>query len=74
MPESKPRRGKSKPKPIDRGPFGLSVAAAGKLIGLGKNAAYAAVKAGQIPVLVIGGRLIVPKGTWLKQIGADEAA
>ena len=71
---SKPRRGKSKSKPISRGPYGLSVPEAGKLIGLGKNAAYAAAASGQIPVLQIGGRKIVPRGTWLKQIGADDAA
>jgi hypothetical protein len=44
------------------------------MIGLGKNASYDAVKAGKIPVLIFGGQKIVPRGTWLKQIGADDAA
>ena len=75
---SKARR-KSKPlklkrKPRDRGPYGLSIVAAGKMIGLGKNASYDAAKAGKIPVLIFGGQKIVPRGTWLKQIGADGAA
>jgi len=75
---SKARR-KSKPlklkrKPRDRGPYGLSIVAAGKMIGLGKNASYDAAKAGKIPVLIFGGQKIVPRGTWLKQIGADDAA
>ena len=70
--KSKPHRRKS--KPISRGPYGLSVPEAGKMIGLGKNASYEAAKNKQIPVLQIGGRKIVPRGTWLKQIGADDAA
>jgi hypothetical protein len=69
-----PRRGKSKGKPISRGRFGLSVAAAGKLIGLSKNAAYAAVRAGEIPALKIGGRKIVLKNEWLRKIGASDSA
>ena len=65
---------KPKPKPRNRGPHGLSIPQAGKMIGLGKNASYDAAKAGKIPVLIFGGQKIVPRGTWLKQIGADDAA
>jgi hypothetical protein len=43
------------------------------MIGLGRNAAYEAAKAGKIPVLEIGALKIVPRGPWLKQIGADES-
>jgi hypothetical protein len=42
------------------------------MIGLGRNASYDAVKAGKIPVLIFGGQKIVPRGTWLKQLGAEE--
>ena len=45
--------------------------AAGRLVGLSKNATYRGVKAGQIPALKIGGRLIVLKTEWLKMIGAN---
>ena len=70
--KSKPQKPKRKPR--NRGPYGLSIPEAGKMIGLGKNASYDAAKAGKIPVLIFGGQKIVPRGTWLKQIGADDAA
>jgi hypothetical protein len=44
------------------------------MIGLGRNASYEAAKAGIIPVLKMGSLKIVPRGPWLKQIGADDAA
>ena len=74
-----PSPGKSKspkprPKPRTRGPHGLSVPEAGAMIGLGRNASYEAAKEGRIPVMKIGALMIVPRGTWLKQIGADDAA
>jgi excisionase family DNA binding protein len=34
---------------------------AGRLLGLGRNASYEAAKTGQIPVIKIGKRLLVPK-------------
>jgi len=39
----------------------LSVAEAAAMLGLSRNAAYSAAKNGQIPVLRIGKRLLVPK-------------
>lgn len=39
---------------------GLSVVEAGRQIGLGRNASYQAAKTGQLPVIKIGNRLIVP--------------
>jgi hypothetical protein len=69
-----PRSQKPKPKPRDRGKFGLSIPQAGAMLGLGKNAAYDAARAGQIPVLKFGKQRIVPRLLWLKQIGADDAA
>jgi hypothetical protein len=74
---SKAQKSKSpklRPKPRTRGLYGLSVPEAGAMIGLGRNASYEAAKAGDIPVLKIGALKIVPRGTWLKQIGADDAA
>jgi excisionase family DNA binding protein len=37
------------------------VVEAGRLLGLGRNASYEAAKAGQIPTIRIGRRLLVPK-------------
>jgi excisionase family DNA binding protein len=34
---------------------------AGRMLGLGKNAAYNAAHRGQIPTIKIGGRFLVPK-------------
>jgi excisionase family DNA binding protein len=34
---------------------------AGRLLGIGRNAAYEAVKSGQLPVIKMGRRLLVPK-------------
>ena len=47
---------------------------AGRMVGLGRNAAYAAAAAGKIPVMEFGALKIVPKLQWLRQIGADDAA
>jgi len=65
---------KPKRKPRDRGPYGLSIPQAGKMVGLGKNSAYAAAKAGKIPVMEFGKQKIVPRLEWLKKIGATDAA
>jgi hypothetical protein len=43
------------------------------MIGLGRNASYAAAADGRIPVLKIGALLIVPRAAWLKQLGVDAA-
>jgi hypothetical protein len=69
--KSKPRKPR---KPRNRGPYGLSIPDAGKLIGLGKNASYDAAKAGKIPVMEFGKQKIVPRLEWLKKIGAADAA
>ncbi len=48
---------------------------AGRALGLGKNAAYAAAKAGQIPgVTKIGGRYVVPAAKLRRLLGIEEAA
>jgi len=70
--KSKPLKPKRKPR--NRGPHGLSIPEAGKMIGLGKNASYEAAKAGRIPVLEFGKQKIVPRLPWLQKIGATDAA
>jgi excisionase family DNA binding protein len=42
-------------------PIVLDVPAAGRLLGLGKNAAYQAIAAGELPSLRIGRRVLVPR-------------
>ena len=74
MPKARKRSKPEKSKPRSRGPYGLTVPEAGAMIGLGRNASYEAAKEGKIPVLEIGALKIVPRGPWLKQIGADDAA
>jgi excisionase family DNA binding protein len=42
------------------GPLTISVVEAGRLLGIGRSAAYAAARCGQIPTLKIGGLIRVP--------------
>lgn len=39
----------------------LSVAEAARVLGIGRNAAYAGVHAGQIPSVRVGGRILIPR-------------
>jgi excisionase family DNA binding protein len=39
----------------------MSVAEAAEILGIGRNAAYEAVKTGQIPAIKIGKRILVPR-------------
>jgi hypothetical protein len=42
------------------------------MIGLGRQASYAAAKAGTIPTQRYGDRLIVPRAIWLRKLGVIE--
>lgn len=50
----------------------LSVPDAGKLVSLGKNAAYAAARAGEIPTLRFGRKIRVPKAKFLKLLSEGD--
>lgn len=52
----------------------LSVEEAGRVLGLGRGAAYEAVRRKEIPVLTIGRRLRVPAPALLRMLGADPAS
>ncbi len=39
----------------------MSVPEAGALLGISRNSAYAAVKRGELPVIRLGSRLVVPR-------------
>jgi excisionase family DNA binding protein len=47
---------------------------AGRMLGLGRNATYEAVKAGTIPSIRIGRRLLVPKAALDRMLGINGEA
>jgi hypothetical protein len=49
------------------------VPAAGALLGIGRHAAYVAARAGAIPTLRLGRRIVVPVGQLAALLGTDEA-
>ena len=52
----------------------LTVDQAGEILGLSRNSAYAAVKRGEIPSIIFGGRTIIPIVAFVwKLMGADKA-
>jgi len=54
----------------------LSVAEAGRLLGLGRNSSYKAARRGELPTLRIGGRILVPREAlerMLRETGTPEA-
>lgn len=50
------------------------VGEAGRMLGIGRNQAYEAVKAGQIPSIKIGKRRLVLKAALDRLLRGDEAA
>jgi excisionase family DNA binding protein len=50
----------------------ITVPEAGELLGLGRDAAYAAARKGEIPTLKIGRRLLVPVPELLAMLGATK--
>lgn len=52
----------------------VDVRTAGRLLGLGRDASFAAAKRGEIPVLRFGRRLVVPVPKLLQLIGYDPDA
>ena len=59
------------PDPIDRAT--LTVAEVAELFGIGLSAAYKAVKAGEIPAIRIGGRLLVPTAAVRRMLLIEES-
>ena len=49
----------------------LSVEETAKLIGIGRNSAYEAVARGEIPVIRVGKRLLVPKAQLEKLLAGE---
>lgn len=46
----------------------MTVVEAARLLGIGKNQAYYAVKTGQIPSIVLGGTMMVPREALLETL------
>lgn len=46
---------------------------AGQLLGISKDAAYKAAAAGEIPVIRVGRRLLVPTAELLRMLGVSDA-
>jgi len=59
------------PDPYDKPT--MTVEEAGDLMGLSRGSAYKAVRAGEIPVLKVGKRLLVPTARLRGLLGIDEA-
>ncbi|MDE5452534.1 hypothetical protein GWE18_06545 [Bradyrhizobium sp. CSA112] len=50
----------------------ITVPEAGRMVGLSRNASYAAAQRGEIPVLRFGALLRVPVAAWLRKIEQPE--
>jgi excisionase family DNA binding protein len=57
----------------DSVPLVLDFAAAGRLLGLSRNSAYAAVAAGELPSLKVGRRVLVPRDRLRAMLDGTEA-
>ncbi len=55
-------------------PLTISVPEAGKRLGLGRDASYAAASRGEIPTIQFGRRLVVPLPLLLQLVGASAAS
>ena len=51
----------------------LTVAEAAKCLGIGRNSAYDAIARGEIPVVKVGKRLLVPKVALEKLLAAGQS-
>lgn len=52
----------------------LSVPLAGRYLGLGRDAAYAAARRGDLPVIHFGRRMVVPTAALRTMLGLSDAA
>lgn len=52
----------------------LSVPEAGRLLGIGRDAAYRAARNGAIPTIRVGGRVLVPKHQFARLLDGEPPA
>jgi excisionase family DNA binding protein len=50
----------------------LSIPEAGQMLGISRNQAYECAKRGQLPVIKLGARLVVPKAALLRMLESAE--
>jgi excisionase family DNA binding protein len=55
-------------------PATISVEEAGRRLGVGRNSAYEAAHRGEIPVIKIGKRLLVPRAAFDRMLNGEAAA
>ncbi|MCK1437070.1 hypothetical protein [Bradyrhizobium sp. 15] len=55
-------------------PLTYSIPEAGKRAGLGRNAAYAAARRGEIPIIRFGSKLRVPAARWDRLLTEGQSA
>ena len=60
------------PRLLDRATY--SVQEAAKVLGISRNAAYEAVRAGQLPSLRFGGRIVIPRAALDRMLEQARAA
>lgn len=51
----------------------LTAVEAAKLLGIGRNQAYEAIRRGEIPSLRIGGRIVIPRAKLMRLLGEPTA-
>ena len=62
------------PAPWYSGRRTLTVTETAELVGIGRNAAYEAIKRGEIPALHFGSRIVVPLAPLLRLLGIEDAS
>ena len=60
------------PEELSTLPATLTVPQAGQILGIGRDAAYAAASRGELPTLRLGRRLVVPTGRLMAMLLAPE--
>lgn len=58
----------------ENAPLTISVEEAGRMLGIGRSSAYAAVRRGDIPALRVGHLIRVPRARLLALLGVETAA
>ena len=72
--ELEPTSGDRSVAEIDSLPFTLTIPEAAKLLRIGRNSAYEAVRRGDLPVIRIGHRLLVPRQALLEMLSSTAPA
>ncbi len=58
---------------MDKEKLTLTVDEAARCLGIGRNSAYEAIAKGEIPVIRVGKRLLVPKAALAKMLSGNDS-